>query len=89
MFAEFRRVLKPDGLLLVSFHSGDEVRHADELFGIGVDLDFHFHRVALVTAHLRDAGFDVRAILERQPYEPLEMATQRVYVQAKKSSRRR
>jgi SAM-dependent methyltransferase len=84
VFAEFRRALNPDGLLLVSFHGGDGVRHADELLGVNVDLDFHLHPAARVAAHLRDGGFDVQAILERQAYEPLEVATQRVYIQARK-----
>jgi SAM-dependent methyltransferase len=33
-FAEMRRVLRPGGLLLLSFHIGDEVKHLDEWWGL-------------------------------------------------------
>lgn len=40
--AEARRVLRPGGALLVSFHIGEETRHFDEWWGQPVNLDFHF-----------------------------------------------
>src|SRR5581483_1441022 len=40
--AEFHRVLRPGGHVLVSFHLGQERRHLDEWWGHAVDLDFLF-----------------------------------------------
>ena len=86
MFSEFFRAVRPDGPLLIAFHAGDEMRHADELLGVPVDLDFYLHPVALVTAGLAAAGLPVEATLERIPYAPHEVATQRAYVLARKPS---
>jgi ubiquinone/menaquinone biosynthesis C-methylase UbiE len=41
-FAEMRRVLRPSGLVLVSFHIGAEVRHLDQWWDHEVDIDFRF-----------------------------------------------
>jgi SAM-dependent methyltransferase len=84
VFAEFHRAVRPQGPLLIALHAGDEVRHADELLGVAVDLDFYLHPLALVTSRLAEAGLSVEATLQRQPYEPLEVATQRAYVLARK-----
>jgi SAM-dependent methyltransferase len=79
IFAEFHRVVRPGGPLLVAFHAGDEMRHADELLGVPVDLDFYRHPPEHVAARLNEAGLAVEATLQRKPYEPLEVATQRAY----------
>jgi SAM-dependent methyltransferase len=76
---EMRRVLRPGGLALVSFHVGTEVRHFDEFLGARVDLDFRFLEVAAVTAALTAAGFELRATLERANY-PEEVETRRAYL---------
>ena len=86
VFAEFSRAVRPGGPLLIAFHAGDEARHADELLGVPVDLDFYLHPVALVIAGLAAAGLPVEATLERLPYAPHEVATQRAYVLARKPS---
>jgi SAM-dependent methyltransferase len=80
--AEFRRVLRPGGLVLVAVHVGDDVRHADEMLGTAVDLDFHFHRTEALSAALEAAGLRVDAVLERRAYVPHEVDTRRGYVLA-------
>ena len=86
VFAEFHRAVRPGGPLLIAFHAGDERRHADELLRVPVDLDFYLHPAARVTAALTRAGLAVEATLERLPYEPHEVATQRAYVLPRKPS---
>jgi SAM-dependent methyltransferase len=86
VFGEFHRAVRPGGPLLIAFHAGDETRHADELLGVSVDLDFYLHPPALIISGLTRAGLSVEATLERRPYEPQEVATQRAYVLARKPS---
>ncbi len=81
--AELRRVLVPGGRLIVAFHVGDEVRHVDELWGEGVDLDFRFLETAAVVEILDAEGFDVDAQLERTNY-PEEVQTRRAYLMARR-----
>lgn len=78
---EMRRVLLPGGLVLLSFHVGEEVRHVDEWFGADVDLDFRFLRPAVVTSALEGANLDVRAVVERAAYAE-EVQTRRCYLLA-------
>ena len=42
VFKEMARVLQPNGVLLLSFHIGDQVLHVDELWGKLTSLDFLF-----------------------------------------------
>jgi SAM-dependent methyltransferase len=83
---ELWRVLRPGGLLLVSFHVGDEVRHFDELWGVPVQLDFVFFTTGEMRGWLRDAGFEVESREERDPYPDVEAQTRRCYIVARASS---
>ncbi|MFF9900005.1 class I SAM-dependent DNA methyltransferase [Streptomyces longispororuber] len=82
-FTEAHRVLRPSGLLLVSFHRGAEIRHLDDWWGHDVNLDFHFLSTDAVADHLTEAGFTLEARLERAPH-PQEAQTPRSYLQARR-----
>ncbi|HEY7025092.1 MAG TPA: methyltransferase domain-containing protein [Candidatus Limnocylindrales bacterium] len=85
-FAEMVRVLTPDGALALAFHVGDEVVHRDEWFGEPVNVDFRLHDPGTVQRQLRDAGFTVESVHERDPYPPpVEGQTRRCYIVALKS----
>jgi SAM-dependent methyltransferase len=62
VLGQFRRVLRPQGLLLVGFHVGDETRHTSEGYtGRPINVDSHHRRPSKVTSWLRDAGFTIEA----------------------------
>jgi SAM-dependent methyltransferase len=81
---EMRRVLKPGGSLLLTFHIGDEVRHLDEWWEKKVDLDFIFYKPEEMEAWLQDAGFERIETLVREPNPEVEVATRRAYLFARK-----
>jgi ubiquinone/menaquinone biosynthesis C-methylase UbiE len=81
---EFRRVLRPRGLLLLAFHLGAEVVHLDELWGHPVSVDFVFFRSDEIEGYLTAAGFEVEQAMERDPYPPaVEHQSRRGYVLAR------
>jgi SAM-dependent methyltransferase len=85
VLGEMRRVLQSDGWLLLAFHIGDEVVHVEEFFGKSVSLDFAFFPFNEMRGHLEAAGFAIKIITERAPYEQ-EHPHQRGYILAQKPS---
>ncbi len=83
---ELYRVLMPDGLLLLTFHAGEETRHMDEFFGKPVSLDFRFFKREEMEMKLKEAGFLIDDVVERGPYPDVEAQTNRVYLFARKPS---
>ena len=70
VFDQFRRVLRPQGLLLVGFHVGDETRHTSEGYtGRPINVDSHRRRPGTMSGWLRDAGFTIEAELVIGPDE--------------------
>ncbi|MEY7978458.1 class I SAM-dependent methyltransferase [Streptomyces pilosus] len=57
VYAEFRRVLTPGGLLLLAFQCGDEPRRHEHPWGHPVTLDFRRMRPERVAPLLEAAGF--------------------------------
>ncbi len=77
---ELRRVLRPGGLLLISFHIGDNAVHLDDWWGQKVCIDFFFFLAAEMADYLRLAGFEVEEIIEREPYPEIEHPSRRAYI---------
>jgi ubiquinone/menaquinone biosynthesis C-methylase UbiE len=62
VFAHFRRVLRPGGPLLLSFHVGDESRLKTQGYGgHPMNVYVHHRQPAQVAAWLRETGFTVEA----------------------------
>lgn len=82
-FQQVHRVLRPQGLFLVSFHVGSEVRHLGEWWGHAVDVDFRFFAPADIADAMEGAGFRTEMRLERVSY-PGEVETRRAYLLARR-----
>ncbi len=84
-FQEMERVLQPGGLLLLAFHTGDEVVQEKELWGRPISMDFFLFQPSAIREYLELAGFGIEEIIEREPYAPeVEYQSRRAYVFARK-----
>jgi SAM-dependent methyltransferase len=86
-FREMHRVLKPDGLVLLSFHIGDEAIRPEELWGNRITMEFYKLQPQRIARLLANAGFVIEDIVERDPYAPdVEFQSRRAYVFARKAA---
>ncbi|MFC7375734.1 MULTISPECIES: class I SAM-dependent DNA methyltransferase [unclassified Brachybacterium] len=68
VFAQFRRVLRPAGPLLVGFHVGEGTHHSSQGYtGRQISVDSHHRPLSRVSGWLRDAGFTIEAELLLRP----------------------
>ena len=81
---ELKRVLRPRGALLLTFHIGREIIHRDEFLGREVSLDFIFFEREEMKEQLRTAGFELEEVIERDPYPEGEYQSRRAYIFARK-----
>jgi ubiquinone/menaquinone biosynthesis C-methylase UbiE len=85
VFREMERVLQPGGLLLLAFHTGDEVLHEEELWGRPISMDFFLLQPSEIRSDLETAGLAVEEVIERGPYAPeVEYQSRRAYIFARK-----
>ncbi len=59
-FREMERVLQPGGLLLLSFHIGDEILHEAEMWGQHISMDFFLFPTSAILKLSRGRGADDR-----------------------------
>ena len=83
---EMRRVLKPGGHLLVSFHGGRGELHRAEWYGRSVSIDVTLFEKGEMSDYLTSAGFELERVAERAPYE-FEYPTPRLYAFGRKPAR--
>jgi SAM-dependent methyltransferase len=81
---EMKRVLKPGGMLLVTFHIGQEVKHLDEWWEKPVNLDFAYFLPVEMENWLEQSGYELEDNLVREPNPEVEVATRRAYFFARK-----
>ncbi|WP_231115966.1 class I SAM-dependent methyltransferase [Motilibacter rhizosphaerae] len=90
-YAELARAVAPGGRLLLAFHvsaagqPAGSVLHADELFGVPVELEFRYLDPDDETALLLAAGWALEARLEREPVPGAEHASRRAYLLARRA----
>ncbi len=83
-FREMKRVLKPGGLLLFSFHNGNETIRETERWGKQISMDSFLYQPGFVRGLVKEAGFDLEDVIERNPYSPdVEYQSSRTYVFAR------
>ena len=75
------QTLRPGGVLALAVHVGGRIVHAEELFGVPVDVDFVQHDREQVLAAVGSAGLEVAEWYVRSPV-PTEAQTERLYVLA-------
>jgi SAM-dependent methyltransferase len=84
VFREIHRVLQPEGLLLLAFHTGNQTLHEDELWGHKISLDFLLLPPSEIRLDLEAAGFTIEELIEREPYPDVEYPSRRAYIFARK-----
>lgn len=83
---EIRRVLKPGGVLLLTFHIGSEVLHVEEFLEQSVDMFCVFFEPEEMEGYLREAGYEGIETFVREPYAPeVEYQSRRAYIFARKA----
>ena len=83
IFTEFRRVLKPDGYLLVAVKAGTTEGYIDDLLGIKTKSYFTFFTQEEIVDYFSRAGFLLDFFDKRRPYD-FEINNERIFAIGKK-----
>src|ERR1700722_11958484 len=85
VFCGMQRVLQPGGLLLLAFHTGNEMLHEDELWGQKISMDFLLLPPLEIKLDLEAAGFTTEEVVEREPYPDFQYPSRRADIFARKA----
>ena len=83
IFSEFRRVLKPEGHLLVAVKAGITEGYIDDLLGIKTRIYSAFFTQEEIVAYFSQAGFLLEFFDKRNPYD-FEISNERIFAVGKK-----
>jgi len=83
IFNEFRRVLKPDGYLLVAVKTGTTEGYIDDLLGIKTKIYSTLFTQDEIVAYFSQAGFLLEFFDKRHPYD-FEISNERIFAIGKK-----
>jgi ubiquinone/menaquinone biosynthesis C-methylase UbiE len=83
IFAEFRRVLKPDGFLLVSVKAGTTEGYIDDLLGVKTKIYSSLFTQEEIVDYFSKAGFLLEFFNKRNPYD-FEINNERIFAIGKK-----
>lgn len=82
---EWLRLLKPGGLGLFSFHTGEGFLAVTDFLGVqGANATWHYLDMDRALEIAGQAGFDVIEAMIRYPYKDLEYASKRAYVMVRR-----
>lgn len=83
IFGEFRRLLKPNGYLLVAVKAGTTEGYIDDLLGIKTEIYFALFTEEEIVSYFEQAGFLLEFIERRNPYN-FEISNERVFTIGRK-----
>jgi len=83
IFAEFHRVLKPDGYLLIAVKAGTAEGYIDDLLGIKTKIYSSLFTQKEIVAYFSQAGFLLEFFDKRNPYD-FEISNERIFAIGKK-----
>ena len=78
IFGEFRRVLKPNGYLLVTIKAGTTEGYICDLLGMKTEIYFTLFSEKEITNYFVKAGFSLEFIEKRNPYDS-EISSERIF----------
>lgn len=83
IFAEFKRILKPRGYLLVAVKEGDEEGIINDFLGVEADIYFSLFNESEIKQFYSDNGFWLVFIETRNPYD-FEIKNRRIFAIGRK-----
>lgn len=84
VLSEFKRVLRPGGVVLTANHIGTGVVHREEWFSKPVSLEFLFFETEEMKNYVIRSGLQLEEVIERDPYPGFEYPSRRAYTFARK-----
>lgn len=83
IFNEFRRILKPNGFLLVAVKAGANEGYIHDLVGIKTEIFFALFTKEEIINYFTQAGFLLEFIEQRNPYD-FEISNERIFAVGRK-----